>query len=454
VVDGRITHVSERPPYPLAPYGGYAPAPYGDGVGWPDPAPERAPSAMAQPFPLWLTLTAPLVMLLTLAVAYVAEVYLLGADWATGALAASLAAFALAVVTVIVLIARIVAGRRALGMVALSALLALALTAGGVAGISQLNPLRGAQGKQFEAARQWQPAINEYAQTGEVAPNAPDIARVYTEWGEALSNGGDYAGAVAKLETVTQTYTKSGAMTPRARADLYHTYVAWIRSGATAVPFEQALTFLAGYTSDPACDAACQTAITGASGQAHFLYGQQLLTDNQFKQAITEFELVQSRYATGDYAKPAHAAAAVAYLTLARQTLTQDCSSAVPLFETLAKNYGDTDQGKQAQAKVSAPVKVTGAITGAPGNPAPVVYLSLRINPSQFYGSDEYHTTLNASTGAYTFAAVAPGVYFPTAVQTTSTTVDYHWWAQGSNNYSIQVGPLCDVQASSLSWNS
>ena len=84
----------------------YAPSPYGGYANVPPP-PEREQSALAGAFPIWLTLAAPLVMLLTLGIAFFAEVFLLGSDWATGALAASLAAFALAVVTVIALIVRV-----------------------------------------------------------------------------------------------------------------------------------------------------------------------------------------------------------------------------------------------------------------------------------------------------------------------------------------------------------
>lgn len=459
VVDGRVTHVSERPPYPPAPgyppqypptpYGGmYAPTPYG---GYPAAQPPQEPSALAQPFPIWLTLAAPLVMLVTLGVAFGAEVLLLGSDWATGALAAALAAFALAAVTVIVLIIRVLAGRRALGTVALSALLALALAGGGLAGISQLNPLRRAQAQQFESARQWQAAINEYAQSGESAPNAPDIARIYTEWGEALASSQDYVGSASKLTTVTQTYAQSGAPVTRAKADLYNDYVAWIRSGATTLPFQQALTFLTSYTSDPACDTTCQTTITDVMGQAHFQYGQQLLTANQFKPAITEFELVQSEYTTTQYAKPAHLAAAQAYLALAQQTITQDCVSAVPYYVTLAKSYGDTDQGKQAKSKLAAPVSVSGTISGAPKSPPITVYLSLRVTPSRSYASGEYHTRLDASTGNYSFSKVKPGVYYPTTLQTTSSQIIYSYWP-GKPAYSVTVGPVCAFQVPALTW--
>ncbi len=452
VVDGRVTHVSERPPYPpaypTAPYSGmYAPAPYGS---YPGVQPPREPSALAQPFPIWLTIAAPRVMLVTLAVAFGAEVLLLGSDWATGALAAALAAFALAAVTVIVLIIRIIAGRRALGTVALSTLLALALVGGGLAGISQLNTLRHAQAQQFESARQWQAAIDEYAQSGETAPNAPDIARIYTEWGEALASSQDFAGAASKLTTVTQTYAQSGTPVTRAKADLYTTYTTWIRSGATTLPFQQALTFLTSYASDPACDTTCQTTITDVLGQAHFEYGQQLLKANQLKQAITEFELVQSEYATSQYAKQAHLAAAQAYLTLAQQTLSQDCASALPFYQTLAKSYGDTDQGKQAKSQLAAPVAVTGSIAGAPKSPPITVYLSLRVNPSRSYASQEYHTRLDAS-GNFSFSKVKPGVYYPTTLQTTSTQIIYSYWP-GKPAFSVTVGPMCAFQVPSLTW--
>ncbi len=449
VVDGRITHVSERSPYPTAPgypmpYGNmYAPAPYG---AYPPPQEQpREPSALAQPFPIWLTLAAPVVMLLTLGVAFTAEVFLLGSDWATGALAAALAALALAALTVIVLIVRVIAGRRALGMVALAALLALALTGGGLAGISQINPLRRAQARQFESSRQWQPAIDEYAQSGEKAPNAPDIARIYTEWGESLAGGGNYAGAVSKLTTVTQTYGQSGASVPRAKADLFKAYTTWIQSGATTLPFEQSLTFLASYAKDPACDATCQTTITNVSGQAHFQYGQQLLKANQFKPAITEFELVQSQYAQTQYAPQAHTGAAQAYLALAQQTLSQDCASAVPFYQALAKSYGDTDQGKQAKTKLAAPVPVTGTLSGFPKNPLPVMYLSLHINPSRYYASNEYHTNLNAASGKFSFGSVRPGAYFLTMLQTTSTQIIYSWYPN-----SFTVGPICAMDLGAL----
>jgi tetratricopeptide (TPR) repeat protein len=403
----------------------------------------RGDSALARPFPVWLTVATPLVMLVTLGIVSAAALLLFDADWAGAAVAASLVAFGLAAVIVIVLIIRVIAGRRALGSVALSALLALALVAGGASAIGAKGVIHSAQAKQLEAASQWQAAISEYAQSGEAAPNAPDVARVYDEWGEALAKSGDYAGAVSKLTTVNKGYGDSGAPFTRARADLYTTYVAWIQSGATDIPYEQALAFFASYTVDPACDTSCQSAISDVSAQAHYQYGQQLASAGQYQQAITEFELVQSQYATSQYAKPAHAAAATSYLTLANQTLTQDCQSTLPMYQTLAKNYGDTPEGKKAKSKLAARVTVTLILSAAPNNPPPTAYLSLSINGSQDYFSDNYRGGRGAN-GAYTFNGVAPGKYFVNTVRVTSAYIAYVWWYNSEQGHDpFAIGPIC-----------
>jgi hypothetical protein len=475
IVEGHVTHISEDapqllPPQPLPPLhpyppgqrayppalyrGGYAPSPYARHE---EPEPERGPSLLAQPLPGWLTVATPLVLLATLALAFVTEVYLLGSDWATGLIAASLAAFALAAVVVVMLIVRLIVGRRALGTAILAILLTLTLAGAGLAGFSQLNTLRVAQARQDENARHWHDAIQEYANAGQKAPNAPDIARVYTEWGEALAGDGDNAGAVSKLTTAAQTYVLSGAMVTRARADLYSTYVSWIQSGATAIPYQQALTFFASYAVDPACDASCQSAISAASARAHYQFGQQLASASQYKQAITEFELTQAQYAASPYAQQAHTAAATAYMAFAGQLVTQDCGSAVPLYQTLAKSYADTPEGKRATTTLAAPVKVSGRVKGAPGKPAVTMYLARRANAQSPQDLGKYHAALNSSTGVYSFSSVAPGVYYPTGFQTTSTQYIYSPWtvtnAQGKKSYySVTIGPVCAYQIPDLNW--
>ena len=446
-------------PYAPAPYGARAPAPYGrppyPTPGAPTEAEWSQAHTLALPFPFWLTLGIPVALALTLALVYVVETTLLAGDWATGALAVSFTAFALALVTVGLLVGRVALGRRSFGAVALGGLLALSLVAAGAGGIAQANPLRMAQARQAETTGAWQVAVDEYTQAGEQAPTSANLARVYTEWGEALQQQGDYAGATAKLSTVTQNYAKAGSVVERARADLFKTYGLWIKSGAITLPFKQSLDFLASYSSDPACDTACKQSIVDLTGQAHYQYGEQLVKAGQLKPAIAEFELIQSQFGKSTFAAPAHTAAAAAYWALGQQLLTQDCVSAVPDYQTLASKYGDTSQGKQAKAALAAPQTVKGTLTGFPNNPAPTLYLSKHIDPAVNSYSHDYKATFDTKTGAFSFSKVAQGSYYLTTYRKVSSTEEAFTYYKDNNTgkpYAFQVGPLCTVDLASLGY--
>jgi tetratricopeptide (TPR) repeat protein len=420
------------------------------------PEPESRESIWAHPFPRWLTIAAPLGMLLFLLLAGGAEIFLLGADWATGVIAASLAAFALAAITLFILGIRVSAGRRSFSSVALALALAVALVGVALAGFSQLNTIHLAQARHEEAALQWRGAAQEYADGGEHGPNAPDLARVYTEWGEALAKSNDNAGAITKLETALETYPKSGAIIDRTRADLFTTYMAWLQTGATNLPYGEMLSFFTSYNNDLACDVSCQTAISGVMAQAHYQYGVQLASAADYKLAITEFETVQSQYPTSPFAAQAHTAAATAYLTYANLVVKQDCGVAAPLYTTLAKSYADTPEGKQAETIVTTPVSVTGQVRGAPSSPPVTIYLASKPNAKSQLDLGKYHAKLDAA-GNYSFSKVKPGVYYPTGFQSSSTQFIYTPWtvtdAKGHNGYySVTVGPVCTYQISTLQW--
>lgn len=409
---------------------------------------------LALPFPGWLTLGAPIALLVTLAAVFIVETTLLGSDWATGALAVSLTAFALALVTIGLMIARVALGRRSFGSIVLAGLLALTLVATGVGGIAQANPLRRAQARQAESTGNWDLAVNEYTQAGEHPPTSANLARAYTEWGEALMRRGDYAGATQKLSTVIQKYPSIGDLVTRARADQYTVYGKWITSGAITLPFKQSLDFLVSYNNDPACDAACKASIINLQGQAHYQYGEQLVKASQFKTAITEFELVQSQYGQSTFAKQAHTAGAAAYWSLGQEVIGQDCISAVPLYQTLASKYGDTSQGKQAAAALTAPQSVKGTMTGAPSNPDPTIYLSKTINTNANIYSHDYKATFDPKTGGFTFSNVAQGTYYLTTYRSISSTLEsFTYYKDGAGNpYSVQVGPLCPIDLPSIGY--
>jgi len=248
----------------------------------------------------------------------------------------------------------------------------------------------------LERSGQWQGAIREYQLAGEAAPNAPDIARVYDEWGEQSLARGRYEQAAITFQTVITTYPRSGAAGDRAQQDLFETYTTWLRASPETISYPDAIADFVAYRASPSCAAPCQGAARDGEAQARYQFGAQLAGRSQYTNAITQFEIVQAQFPQSPYAKPSHGAAATAYYMLGQQQLQQACSNALPSYQALAKTYGDTPEGRKARAALSAPQRVTGTVTGFPPGAPHLVYLSRSANPATFSFSDDYQATIDA----------------------------------------------------------
>jgi hypothetical protein len=373
------------------------------------------------------------------------------ADWSAGATAAGITALTLAFVALVVALARILLGRRARVMYALSAAMVLALMVTGLGSLSVTNPLHTLQARSLEHDGQWADAIREYSFAGQGAPNAPDIARVYDEWGEQLLGQHSYGLAATRFQTVASQYIQSGDAYERGRTDLYNTYKQWVVTGGTDVPYSTAIAYFGTYAGASSCDAACQTDAQNVEAQARFQYGTQLAASSDYAGAITQFEAIQSRFPTSVYAPQAHAAAAKAYLAQGQAAIKGGtCTGALPSYQTLASIYGDTPEGKQAKSALNAGVDVTGSISNLPTSPRPTLFLSKHIDPNNYYFSSEYITS-PGTNGSFTFHGVKPGDYNLASSEDVGFTVNYVWWHDPSNNaYFIHVGQLCPVQVANL----
>lgn len=400
-------------------------------------------SALARAFPFWLSLLLTVSVVLLMALVYVADEVLIHGDWAAGARAAGVAALILAGGTVLLLVVRVSVGRRAMSTVILSLFLAGLLLGAGASGIAFGNPLHSIQAQTLERSGDWSGAIYEYELYGEKAPNAPNIARIYDEWGEHDFQQQSYTSAATHFTTVITLYGQSGGAVDRAQADLFKTYTTWVQANDPSVPYSDAIADMVAYRSGPQCDDACQTASKAVEAQARYQYGIQLLGQQQYSSAIQQLELVQSQFATSPYAQQAHLAAAQAYFALGQQQLQSSCSDAISAYQTLAKKYGDTTEGAKAKAALAAPQSVTGNISNF-SDPNRTVYLSRSVNLGTFSFSQDYHTSVD-SHGNFTFHGVTQGKYNLSAASYTSGSyVVYPYWSGNGNDlYSVQVGPLC-----------
>ena len=414
------------------------------------PAPR--PSRLARPIPAGVSLLLAMSTVLIAAVVFSLAEVVAHADWAGGAHAAGLAALALAGVTLAILFVRLVAGRRTRSTVALGAALAIVLTSAGVSGIVLANPLHGIQARALEQKGDWAGAAYEYELAGEHAPAAPDVARVYDEWGEQLAQQQQYKAAVADFTTVVTRFAQSGTPVDRAQNDLFNTYTAWVRSGDPAVSYGDAISVIVSYRSVPSCDESCQYNAQAVEAQARFQYGLQLDAQQRFAAAVEQFDIVQTRFPNSPYASQSYQSAAQAYWGLGQQQIQGTCTDALPTYQTLAKGYGDTPEGQQAKAALAAPQSVSGTITGFT-DPTRVVFLSrsVSVGTGYFSASDDYHATVD-SRGEFTFSRVAQGSYnLSAASYIAGNVINYPYWVGRSGNlYFVRVGPLCPTQIGAL----
>jgi tetratricopeptide (TPR) repeat protein len=427
---GTMPQAPQYPPYPGSPsmplYGapgapGYPTYPGMPGMpGGPSvplypapPTPTGGLRAMlARGFPIWLTLVVGVVSLVAVAAGFFIAELLAHADWADGARAAGIVALALAGIVLIGMITRLAAGRRTPVMALLSAALLLVLLVSGVGGLTFTAPIHAFQAKSLESAKVYQSAVDEYAAAGETAPNAPNIARVFDEWGEDLLAANQYQTALTKFTTVTSNYSQTTAAITRANRDIFQTYTNWVKAGASDVPYSDAISFFGAYAGRFNCDSACQSDAHDIEAQARFQYGTQLASQSRYSDAIAQFESVQKNFAQSSFASKAHASAATAYLALAKQQKGSDCSSAIPTYQTLAKSYADTPEGKQAASDLAAPQPVSGTVTNIPGSGPATLILSRTLDEAAGTFSDDYETPVDASSGKFTFASVTQGSYF------------------------------------------
>jgi tetratricopeptide (TPR) repeat protein len=389
-----------------------------------------------------------------LAAAWIVRTPVRRGDWSDGARAAGATALLLAVLALLAGVAWYALGRRKVTTLVIAALVTIVLIASGGGLLALAHPLHGTQARYSEARGLWADAISEYAITGEAPPNAPNIARVYDEWGEQLTREHNYSAAVARFNTVIADYGKSGDAVARATGDLYQAYRAWIRADAANVTYDGALTTFTGYLSSPSCDAACQAEVQTMVAQAHFEYGRQLASQGRYADAVSQLELVQSQYAQSPYAAQAHAAAAGSYYALGRQQIASGpCSSAVKTYNTILARYGDQPEAAKARAEMAAPQNVSGTFRGFPKNPLPVVHLSKSADVDGYTFSNDYSAQLDPATGAFTFKQVRQGSYTLSTARDLRSSVAYTYYTTPKGAlYKARVGPLCTTQLGSIAY--
>jgi len=435
----------------------------------PLPPVERGPwyRAFARPLPLWAFIGSIVVVIVLLVV-----LQLTGSDWAAGAKHVGIAAGVIAVVLVIVTGVRALLGMAAqsnpgrviqLAGAGLAILLLLTLC---LIGLTQQSTIHNLQGHAWEGQQQWQSAISEYQLAGEGAPASEDIARVYDEWGEQSSTQQHYQDAVARFNTVMTNYSSASAGVAQAQSDTIKAYLAWGQQASQQHNYMAATNHYDALLQLSYCTVACQSQANALDATAYYNLAESELTARQYSDADTSFHALVSRFAHSPEAQKVHMDYARALMGEGKQQLTTLCISAIPTYQQLSTQFGDTPEGQQATTALHAPQAVKGRFAGAvPTDPALTLTAALMHGLHQNMPSGQFFQLLNGAPtatiqrdGSFTFKPLKQGTY-ELAWGTTNNNdgsesfISYFLVNNGSPTYVANVGPLCPYDFGNIKQN-
>ncbi len=408
-------------------------------------------SKFAQPFPRWAFFG-----LIALVAIVLVVVQLTGSDWADGAKKMGIVAGIIAIVIAIVTATRCVLGmaartnpKRMMQLVsagvAVLVLLLLFLVA-----FTQQSTIHSLQARNLEGGQQWTAAINEFKLAGETAPTSDNIGRVYNEWGEQLISQQQYQQALSKFDIVLNTYNGVATEVNRAHAGKINAYLDWAKQASDQKDYASATSRYDTLLQLPFCNADCQSQASALDATAYYNLAETQLNATQYAAAASSFNTIVTRFPHSPEAAKIHADYAKALFGEGQQDLSSNCSNAVSIYQQLASQFSDTQQGQQASRDLKTPEKVTGHFTGTvPNNPAWTEVAALikglynGIPSSQlatlFYSSP--HATIN-SDGTFTFQPVPQGTY-DLAWGSIDNATGGGFLSWNTSRYVANVGPLC-----------
>ena len=286
----------------------------------------------------------------------------------------------------------------------------------GILGTALSPTIHTLQGQRLERQANYQRAIEEYTASGEHAPNGRDIARSYLEWGQQNLKQQDYADAVQHLGMVAQRYTATPAA-QQAREPMGQALLLYGQDLFHAQRYSQAIQqfdLLRSRYGDTA--AAQQAANEQDEPAAYFAWGQMLLSNQQFQDALTTFQRLGQVFPDSPYATQAYNAAAGDLYAWGKALVQQTkYDQAIKIDQQLMAQYPNAPEAQQAQQDLNAPQQVIGRLIFTDGTPDANVVIRLSsdwtTSSSGYVQGGYVFEARTDSTGAFTVSAVALGTY-------------------------------------------
>jgi outer membrane protein assembly factor BamD (BamD/ComL family) len=422
----------------------------------PTPGPERPIyNSVSKPMPV-LVLIGSIVLVSLLLIA----LQLTGSDWAAGAMYAGLVAGILALVVLLIAVVRIILTRatqsnparliQIISTILVISLLSLLC----LVGITQQYAIHNLQAHSWEAQQQWQSAINQYQSSGEGAPTSEDIARVYNLWGEQFTSHQHYIEALTKYGIVLTYYGSASTGVTRAQTDAVTAYFAWGQQAIQRHDYMAATDHYDALLHLPYCAATCQTQVNALDATAYYNLAEKQLGAKHYSDAISSFHVLVSRFANSIEAHKVHRDYAKALLAEGKQQLNESaCPSAIPTYQQLSSQFGDTPEGQQASNALRANQPVKGHFSSTIPDPSltPTAALIQGLNHTMsdslfFQLLSTAPTASIQSNGDFTFSPLPQGTYglaWGTNQSNGARHFLFAYYPDGSSFYVAKVGPLC-----------
>lgn len=430
---------------------------------WSQPAAPKQPGHLARPLPRW-GLFGGLALLIVLFIV----LHLTGSDWAAGAAHAAVAAFIVGIVLLIALAVRTGNGmssslnptRRGQYITSILSIVVL-FVYGGACQVLQPT-LHIQQAHVLESQQQWQAAIDEYQQGGEHAPNSVNLARTYVSWGQSLSRSGQYVKAVSEFETVISQFSQVSDQVQLAQTGDINARLAVGKKDMQDKQYGLAVNEFDSLLTLSYCDAGCHTQASALDATSYYNVGESLLQTQDYAGTVTTFDQLLTKFPNAPEAHQLHGDMAKALLETAKSARSNSCSSALPIYQRLAQNFGDTSQGKTAQSDLNAPQNITGTFTSTDGNTYTQIGLTqgLKGGMSQDDLFNKWNNAIQKTTiqgnGNFTFNGVQQGDYdlFWYRSDGTFEYVEFIYSIGSSDpKYVVHVGQLCPANAGQVSNN-
>jgi tetratricopeptide (TPR) repeat protein len=478
---------------------------------WGTPASVQKLHRLAQPLPVWMVVGS-----MVLITAALVVLHATGSDWGDGAVHASQAALWIGVGLLLVLIVRgcVKNGlfsahnptrRRQVWLSLLCTTLIFIYSGVSAALVPTLHLT---QGHRFEDQQQWETAIYEYKLAGESAPNGVNLARVYSSWGSTLNQKRHYTEAMAKFAVVIQQFQSNATKDQLARAQhgdvdarfalakqseqtnnyqnassIYYRLLSLpycdnaCRNQAQNGDINAHLTLAQqkmqtkdylnatqeydGILDLPYCDSACNKKVSLLDAKAYYQQGKSQLAAQHYSDAVTTFDTILNKFIQAPEAQQLHGNLAKALLGEGQSELGSICSNAIPIYQRLAKDFGDTPEGQKAAQDLSAPQTVKGKFS----NTEPTINFNQMALTHGLRGDmsdNELFAAWNSASmitaiqgdGSFVFDGVPQGDY---DLMWSGISGYYQYFEfiylknPSSPKYVAHVGPLCPVNMGSVS---